>query len=437
MPAAYLNQVINVAVAILMVPLLLRYLDVSEFVLWSIFTTFGAITLQFESAIQSVAVREIAREHHSGNAVTLRAAIFKAKRAYTALSACVIAPFLAVGILYLSYVGSTRLEMQGSVEWILFICTYALNYYFGANNSILLGMARITGYSNINSLTRVLNFVCTYLLLKAGLSVLGICLSFASSVLIGCILMSHAARQTLKNHYVSRETQVRLDREFNDADSSNIVKHTLYSLLSFAVYKSGLLIATTIFQKDIVASYSLALQAYTILSALALVPLQVWLPKLVNAITLGNRQKMLYELAVSILAADIVFIAGAVLFVLFGNMLLALVGSRVILADNMNLVLLCVAFLVELNIVLLVHFLATIGNYKFVEIYVATSLSGIGLVIFLIWASKISLVALIAVPLGFQALLCLPLIFRITCFELGITPMMFLGQLGRLICLRS
>jgi len=109
----------------------------------------------------------------------------------------------------------------------------------------------------------------------------------------------------------------------------------------------------------------------------------------------------------------------------------------VILADNMNLVLLCVAFLVELNIVLLVHFLATIGNYKFVEIYVATSLSGIGLVIFLIWASKISLVALIAVPLGFQALLCLPLIFRITCFELGITPMMFLGQLGRLICLRS
>ena len=45
--------------------------------------------------------------------------------------------------------------------------------------------------------------------------------------------------------------------------------------------------------------------------------------------------------------------------------------------------------------------------------------------------------ALIAIPLGFQAILCLPLILRITCFELGITPMMFLSQLGRLICLRS
>jgi len=146
---------------------------------------------------------------------------------------------------------------------------------------------------------------------------------------------------------------------------------------------------------------------------------------------------MLHELAVSLLAADTVFIAGAVLLVLFGNTLLALVGSRVILADNMLLVLLCVAFLVELNILLLVHFLATVGNYKFAEIYVATSLSGIGLAIFLIWGSKMSLLVLIAIPLGFQAILCLPLILRITCFELGITPMMFLSQLGRLICLRS
>ena len=437
MPAAYLNQFINVAVAILMVPLLLRYLDVGEFVLWSIFTTFGAITLQFESAIQSVAVREIAREHHSGNAVTLRAAISKAKRAYTTLSACVIVPFLAIGILYLSYVGGSRLGIQASLEWVLFTCTYAINYYFGANNSILLGMARVTRFSNINSLTRVLNFVCTYLLLKAGLSILGICLSFASSVLIGCVLISHAAKQTLKNHYATRETQIRSDRESRNADSSNIVKHALYSLLSFAVYKSGLLSASAIFQKDIVAVYSLSLQACTILSAIALVPLQVWLPRLVSAIALGNRQKMLHELAVSLLAADTVFIAGAVLLVLFGNTLLALVGSRVILADNMLLVLLCVAFLVELNILLLVHFLATVGNYKFAEIYVATSLSGIALAIFLIWGSKMSLLALIAIPLGFQAILCLPLILRITCFELGITPMMFLSQLGRLICLRS
>src|SRR5437660_7747916 len=108
MRAAYLNQTINLAVAVLLVPLLVRYLDASEYILWSIFTTFGGITLQLESAIQTVSVREIAREYHSGNVATLQAAIRKAKVAYTTLSGSGLVRLFALGLLYLHYVASTR-----------------------------------------------------------------------------------------------------------------------------------------------------------------------------------------------------------------------------------------------------------------------------------------------------------------------------------------
>ena len=429
MRAAYQYQVINLLVAIMMVPLLLRYLDVNEYILWSIFTTLGGITLQFESAIQMISVREIAREYYAGNAITLQAAVRKAKTAYMALSASVLVPALALGLLYLHYVAGEKLANEGSIEWLLFISTYALNYYFGTNNSIQLGMGHVAKQNNINSLTRTFNFVCTYILLKAGFSIMGICLSFLLSVLVGCLINLRAARKSLENYYVLQENGVRPDAKFEHYNSSNIVKYTFYLLSSFALYKGCFLIATAVIPQNDIAAYGLTLQAIAIISALALVPVQVWLHRLVSAISSGNQQEILRQLAVTMLAVNTIFFAGSVLLALFGNMLLVFIGSKVMLTGNINLLLIFLAFFVELNIFLLVNFLVTVGNYKFVKVYVTTSLFGIGLVVILAWTFRINVVTLIAVPLGLQVFLCLPLIFRRTCRELAITPLIFLSQL--------
>ena len=90
MRAAYLNQGVNLIVGILMVPMLLHYLGDGEFLLWVIFTTFGGITLQIESSIQVVSVRDIAKQFHAGNHAEVRHAVARAKRAYLALAAGVV-----------------------------------------------------------------------------------------------------------------------------------------------------------------------------------------------------------------------------------------------------------------------------------------------------------------------------------------------------------
>ena len=113
MRSAYLYQTINLLLTILMIPILLHYLDVNGFILWSIFTTLGGVTLQLESAIQVVSVREIAREYHSGCINGLQDAVKKAKKAYRILSLVVLVPFLMAGFFYLNFVSGSASFLLG------------------------------------------------------------------------------------------------------------------------------------------------------------------------------------------------------------------------------------------------------------------------------------------------------------------------------------
>jgi len=189
MKAAYIYQVINLIVGILMVPILLRYLDAQEYILWAIFTTFGGITLQFESAIQVVTVREIAREYNSGVIYLMREAVKRARLAYFVLSGVVLTLFAGIGLIYLNFIVGKRIGNQWNEEWLIFISAYALNYFFGKNNSLLLGMKQIAPYNYINSFTRVLNLILIYFFLRAGFSIMGITISFTIAVLTGCTII--------------------------------------------------------------------------------------------------------------------------------------------------------------------------------------------------------------------------------------------------------
>ncbi|MBE9489453.1 MAG: hypothetical protein IMY67_04085 [Bacteroidetes bacterium] len=433
MRSAYLYQSINLLVGIMMVPLLLRYLDVNGFILWSIFITFGGITLQLENAIQTVSVREISKQFHSGNVSSLNIALQKAKLAYRVLSVGVLLPVFIIGLLYLKYVVSEKLGLHGNIEWLVFMLAYSLNYYFGTNNSILLGFVHVAQFNNINSFSRTLNFISTYALLKLGYSVMGLSLSFAFSVVVGVILISRAARKSINNYHEKPEVKNDSNVKFENAKSSNIIKYTFYMLSSFIIYKGGLLVATVIFSNDIVGAYSLTLQAFTMLSMLALVPLQVWLHKLVRAVASGDVKSTFYEIFVSIVLVNLIFISGTVFLIFFGNELLVFIGSKIMLVDTVYLLVIHLAFLVELNILVLVNYLVVKSNYKFVKLYVSLSLIGIFLAVILTLITKSSVITLVIVPLGIQSLLCLPFIFRLTYRELGIDSSEFKNLLGGLI----
>jgi hypothetical protein len=353
------------------------------------------------------------------------------------LAAGVMAVVFIGGAMYLSYAVSGKNLGHWSSAWLLFSIAYAINYYFGANNSILLALAKVETFNYIGSLTRALNFFGTLLLLIAGLSVMGICISFAASVTVGCLLTAIAARRSLLQFASAADADPSEGRISEPTKSTDIVKYTLFTFSAFALYKGGVLVATSFFPKDLVGRYSLTLQAYTMLSAAALVPIQIWLARLVNAIVVDDQKKVVRELARTFWYANLVFAAGTAFLVLLGNEVLGRIGTKVTLPGAANVLIVAFAFLVELNIFILVNLLVTKRRYEFVRIYVVCAASGMMLGLSAIWLTRDLVLSMIVIPAIVQAMVCLPLLTKRVCAELKTTPGAFIAMLGQGILARN
>jgi len=429
--AAYFNQAINLLVSILMVPLLLKFLGLGEYILWAIFTTFGGITLQIESSIQALSVREIAKQYQAGNQEGMRYAIKRARRAYRMLSLGVLIPFTTLGLVYLSYVADHKISQHWKFEWLIFAATYALNYYFGVNSSVLLALGKVSALNHVQALTRLANFLITFALLWEGLSVMGVCLSFAISVLASCALIAYTARSALLDHRSSPLIATPIQNSTNHAHAYDIARHTLFTFAAFALYKGSVLVAASFFTKEAVGAYSLTLQAFTMLTTLALVPIQVWLSRLVNAILMDNTVGLTRELARTIVFTNLMFVAGTAVLLLLGNQLLALIGSSVTLPQPGALLLVGGAFLIEMNLLVLINLLVTKRRYDFVRIYLACAATGAGLMIIGLLLARDLFMSMVFLPMAVQLAFCLPKVLKLVCEELKTTPHAFAVSLWR------
>ena len=436
MRAAYLNQAINLVVAILMVPMLLRYLGLSEYILWAIFTTFGGYTLQIESSIQIISVRDIAKQYHANDVAGVQRAVRRARKAYSMLAVGVLVPFLLTGFLYLKYQANRTIGDRWVLEWFVFVASYGVNYFFGANNSILLALARVDIYNYVNSLTRALYFTVSLLMLRAGFSVMGICISSAMAVAVGCTLIAITARRLMRETMSAGTDSDSGNIRVDGAAAPDLVRYTLFTFFSFALYKGGVLVAASLFPKNEVGAYSLALQALTMLSALSLVPIQIWLARFVRAIVTDDRAQVIRELARTFLYANLVFVSGTITFAMFGDALLRYIGAHVTFPGAVDLLIMASAFLVEINLFILINLLVTKRRYEFVRVYVFCVAVGLSLAFCALWLTKNLIFSLIIVPGTVQALVCLPRVVKRVSAELESTPTALIALLYRKASIR-
>ena len=387
--SAYMFHAVNMIVAIVLVPLLLHHLSPSEYALWLIFLAFGGLTIHLQNAIQNSSVKEIARGLHLGEEPV--ESLQRMRSAYAGLVVFVMFPFLIVGLIYL------HINNYGNyfIEWCIFALTYAVIYWFAPNYSVLLGTDRVSTSNRINTLTRFLYLVFAAGLLAQGFSVLAVCLSFALSTLVSAAFSTYATRN---DTYPQWKWSLSL----------NLKPYAIFAVCAYALYNGSFLVAAAKFPRDVIASYGLGLQIGLLLVTLSLAPLQVWLARLVRAISSGDEKK---ELLRNLVVINLIFLSGAIFLLIFGNELLLLVGSRIALPQHLELIL--GAFAVELNIAVLVNYLMARGDYGFVRIYVPISICALLLGIMTVIVSG-NLYAFIVVPLCIQILFCLPRMFLFT-----------------------
>jgi hypothetical protein len=261
------------------------------------------------------------------------------------------------------------------------------------------------------------------------MTVLGICVSFAVNVLLGGLLTARASAKRLHEVAGLMQTRPAIEESSPESPQQSIWKYLLYSLPAYLIYNGALLVATAIFPKQEVADYGLSIQTLTLMTALAVVPLQVWLSRLVGAMRRQDQAGIFRELIATLTFANAAFCAGCFLLAVFGNPLLGALHSRIHILGGGRLLLAFIAYLVELNLLVFANFLVTAGRYQFVRIYLLTSVCSLMLSMAAVRLTENLILSLVAVPATIQGVICLPIVFRLVCAEVRKRPIDFFSEI--------
>lgn len=407
MRAAYLFHLTNLLVSILMVPLLLGGLSVADYAIWLAFVAFGNATIQVQNAVQTVVIKDIARAYHAGSAVQFHAARRRTFIAYLVLAVMVLGPMMIAGLGYFRSIGAAADLSRINLAWVIFALAYTLVYVCAPFSALLIGTDRVEVQNNINTFTRIIQLAGVAGAMSAGVGILGLCVAFGIATSTGSILSGFAARGTR----VATGDVIAVDEADTAAPRSGILRYILFAGAAYCLYNGMYLVAAAQLPRDRAASYGLVIQIATLLTAIAIAPFNVWLTRLTRAVATNDHQAIAMEVARTFLVANLVFVMGFVGLMLFGTPLLHLIGAAMRLPDVPHLVLIGAAFMIEVNILVLVNYLMVRGDYRFVGPYVIGVGVGIMLSILTLRVTG-QIYSLIAVPALVQGCVALPLVLR-------------------------
>lgn len=403
-----------------MVPLLLSHLSVSDYILWSIFIAFGGLSLQLETSIQMLAVRDIARQYHSRQTEPMLEALRRGRIMYRALAGIVAVPMALAGGLYLLFGTAGKIGVSWQLEWGIFVAAYAVNYWYGINSALLLATDRVATFSLISGCTRLLNLSLTWVMLAMGYSVLGICLSFALSMLINVTFIWQASKRSPPSPLDAQPDIAELNQPMRcfRVTPNNLYAYTLFIFVGYIQYRGGILLATRFFEADQVASYALALQAFGMIATLSVVPIQAWLARLVGNVVANNLHGLIRELRRTMIAVNLLFLSCTLALLLGGDAILSIIGSRLQLPPKNILALVAIAFFLEANILTLINVFITRNNYGFIKPSLFTiTLALTGMLTAAVLGAPLS-ITMLAIPVTIHAIVSLPLLVHLLAKQL-------------------
>ena len=431
MALSYLYQLVNISAGLIMLPLLLGFLSADEFLRWSLFIVIAGLSLQVESAIQAVFVRSIAGAGNYGVS-RFHLEIANARRVYSIFSIIVLVAMGLGGGAYLASVFGSALDSSWASQWSIFVIAYCFNYICGPNNCILIATDHTTQFNLINSASRLINLSLTSLFLVNNFSIWGLVFSFSISVLVGCSLNYLQARKA-QSIFVSLESPVGQQRDHEQPAISDIVKYGTYVFVSYALYRSILLIAAM--QSESVeqnAGLALALQIFALLSTVAMTPFQMRVAPLVQAFVREDSRAASIEFSKLSIMLNGMFLACVTLILVVPDTMLQSINPDIKMIDKSVFSLMALGFMVEANLQSIAATLLIRKKMRFIKIYL-TSISLITIIsvsIFYFFSTSITI--LFTMIIAIQTILTLPAFVWQLRSEIPIGPYSFFVALSQL-----
>ena len=384
-------QGLGIALWLVMLPVVLRYLPPVEVGLWLVFNTIAGLAQLLELGFQPTLARNVSYVYagaqdlyHTGlqpgcsadiNKQLLATLLAASRRIYglVALSAAVL--LWLGGTAYLHGLTPNGQAFLGVLlSWMTFSAGYIINFYYGYLNAFLQGRGDMVQANKVIAISKVTQLLIGVILIMGGAGLIGLGLASLLSTIVSRI-MAHRYVYTKDRSEIQEISASKTEvRRITAVIWHNSGRYGLVLIGAFLITRANILIAASRVGLIESTGYALGIQIMIVMQTLATLPFNLNLPRLNMLRAMGETDETYRVFSTSVATAIMLFGLGAVAFILAGPLLLHSLGRGTILPGTSLLVVLAMVFLLEINHGICANFIATGNHVPFVSAAVVTGL---------------------------------------------------------------
>lgn len=422
---AMLATLFRIGSGVLLFPMVLSMLPSETVGVWTIFTSVTLITgiLDFgfnQSFARNISyvfsgVRSLKRDGHEYVAdaenekidyVLLKNTI-GAMRYFYSRMALILFVFLAVGgtfymySLMQNYGGDVR---EIYVAWAIVCIVNSYNLYTLYYDSLLSGRGLIKRKNQIVLIGNVAYLALAVVLLLCRLGLVAI----VSAQLVSVLIIREMSRRSFYSTDIKNGLSNVAEGEYKSvlkAIVPNAVKLGLASVGGFLTFRLSTFVGPMYISLSDMASFGITLQLLSVVSSLALLYTNVYLPKVFQWRVENNITQVRRTFRLSMLLVFIAFISGGLLISLLGNWALDVLGSDTQLLAGGLLAFLVLHYYLETNMVNATEYLLAKNEVPFYKRYLVSGVVTVILLFVFVGYLGLGVWGIIAAPMISQSIL--------------------------------
>lgn len=343
---SYAGTAFMIGAGVILLPFILNKMPQETVGIWNIFRSITALVLLLDFGFRPSFARNISyifsgvktlqKEGVSQADINaevdyglLKGTLEAMRRFYRWIAVAVFALLATAGTAYFYYIMQKYSgdRQDAMMAWVILIAINCYNLYTFYYDALLLGKGYVKRSQQINIISQAVYIGLAIGLIYAGLGLTAIVASQLVSIIIRRVLMYRVFfTEDLKSYLA--DTHANEPKEILSAITPNAIKIGFTQLGGFFVLNSSLLIGSAFLSLEEIACYGITMQVMDVLSCCGKVFYQSYLPKLAQCRAEKdlNSLKRYYQLCIGSLWA--IFIAGGIIWVLFGNWALDIIHSK-------------------------------------------------------------------------------------------------------------
>jgi O-antigen/teichoic acid export membrane protein len=376
------SQFAQVAAGLIVLPFMVKSLPTEKIGLWYIFFAFHYLYQLLDLGFSPTYIRKL--NHQLANFVShtpemssdLSQIIQIAKSYYRSLSTLLGSGIFIIGSVYIYFSFKEQLELLDWITWVSFYLALASNFYYNYQAIVLQGFGKVEEVGFAQTISRFVSIFVSILFLYFGMGLLSLGLGHLLGVLAQRYLLTKSSAHLLKQFSINLTTAPYIPlKQLIDQDA---LKLGISSISSFMINRSGSFFVASFVGLSANASFSITLQIFQLISSLSCIPFQTNLP-FFNFQRKKDDHKKLYSFFYRCLSICLgLFLAGSLVFVVFGKELLSLFKIHSIILPGPQLWILLFISGLEMNHTLHATFITTKGIVPFAK---AAALSAVSILI--------------------------------------------------------